>query len=137
MNDKIKLYEYSLKTPSILSVGLAKVFGSKGLISLQYDLTDFSKLKFNVADGDINFINQNNKSKYFIKDRLFTVDEFNYTNFFIVDDMLKSGNIPPKSYLYDRIKATIINQRKLDILKSINKEILNDALKSRKYEVYN
>jgi hypothetical protein len=50
--------------------------------------------------------------------------------------MLKSGNIPPKSYLYDRIKSTIINQRKLDILKSINKEILNDALKSRKYEVY-
>ena len=86
--------------------------------------------------ASINFINQNNKSKYFIKDRLFTVDEFNYTNFFIIDDMLKSGNIPPKSYLYDRIKSTIINQRKLDILKSINKEILNDALKSRKYEVY-
>ena len=86
--------------------------------------------------ASINFINQNNKSKYFIKDRLFTIDEFNYTNFFIVDDMLKSGNIPPKSYLYDRIKSTIINQRKLDILKSINKEILNDALKSRKYEVY-
>ena len=87
--------------------------------------------------ASINFINQSNKSKYFIKDRLFTIDESNYINFFIVDDMLKSGNIPPKSYLYDRIKATIINQRKLDILKSINKEILNDALKSRKYEVYN
>ena len=86
--------------------------------------------------ASINFINQSNKSRYFIKDRLFTLDEFNYTNFFIVDDMLKSGNIPPKSYLYDRIKATIINQRKLDILKSINIEILNDALKSRKYEVY-
>ena len=86
--------------------------------------------------ASINFINQSNKSRYFIKDRLFTIDESNYTNFFIVDDMLKSGNIPPKSYLYDRIKATIINQRKLDILKSINKEILNDALKSRKYEVF-
>ena len=87
--------------------------------------------------ASINFINQSNKSKYLIKDRLFTIDESNYINFFIVDDMLKSGNIPPKSYLHDRIKATIINQRKLDILKSINKEILNDALKSRKYEVYN
>ena len=86
--------------------------------------------------ASINFINQSNKSRYFIKDRLFTIDESNYINFFIVDDMLKSGNIPPKSYLYDRIKATIINQRKLDILNSINKEILNDALKSRKYEVY-
>ena len=86
--------------------------------------------------ASINSINQSNKSKYFIKDRLFTIDESDYINFFIVDDMLKSGNIPPKSYLYDRIKATIINQRKLDILKSINKEILNDAIKSRKYEVY-
>ena len=87
--------------------------------------------------SSINFINQNNKSRYFLKDRLFTLNESNYINFFIVDDMLKSGNIPPKSYLYDRIKSTIINQRKLDILKDINQEILNDALKSRKYEVYN
>ena len=86
--------------------------------------------------SSINFINQNNKSRYFIKDRLFSIDESNYYNFFIVDDILKSGNIPPKSYLYDRIKSTIINQRKLDILKDINQEILNDALKSRKYEVY-
>ena len=86
--------------------------------------------------SSINFISQNNKSRYLIKDRLFTIQESNYTNFFIVDDFLKSGNIPPKSYLYDRIKSTIINQRKLDILKSINTEILNDALKSRKYEVY-
>jgi len=86
--------------------------------------------------SSINFINQNNKSRYFLKDRLFTLNESNYINFFIVDDMLKSGNIPPKSYLYDRIKSTIINQRKLDILKDINQEILNDALKSRKYEVY-
>jgi hypothetical protein len=86
--------------------------------------------------SSINFINQNNKSKYFIKDRLFIIEEFNYTNFLIIDDILRSGNIPPISYLYDRIKSTIINQRKLELLKNINKEILNDALKSRKYEVY-
>ncbi len=84
----------------------------------------------------INFINQNNKSEYFIKNRLFTIEEFNYTNFFIIDDILRSGNIPPISYLYERIESTIINQRKLNLLKNINKEILNDALKSRKYEVY-
>ena len=86
--------------------------------------------------SSIDFINQNNKSKYFIKNRLFTIEESNYVNFFIVDDILRSGNIPPLSYLYERIKSTIINQRKLNLLKNINKEILNDALKSRKYEVY-
>jgi len=86
--------------------------------------------------SSIDFINQNNKSKYFIKNRLFTIEESNYTNFFIVDDILRSGNIPPISYLYERIKSTIVNQRKLNLLKNLNKEILNDALKSRKYEVY-
>ena len=86
--------------------------------------------------SSIDFINQNNKSKYFIKNRLFTIEESNYTNLFIVDDILKSGNIPPISYLYERIKSTIVNQRKLNLLKNLNKEILNDALKSRKYEVY-
>ena len=86
--------------------------------------------------SSIDFINQNNKSKYFIKNRLFTIEESNYTNFFIIDDILRSGNIPPISYLYERIKSTIVNQRKLNLLKNLNKEILNDALKSRKYEVY-
>jgi len=86
--------------------------------------------------SSIDFINQNNKSKYFIKNRLFTIEESNYTNFFIIDDILNSGNIPPISYLYERIKSTIINQRKLNLLNNLNKEILNDALKSRKYEVY-
>ena len=86
--------------------------------------------------SSIDFINQNNKSKYFVKRRLFSVEEPNYNNFFIIDEILKSGNIPPKSYLYDRIKSSIINQRKLNLLVSINKEILNDALKSKKYEVY-
>ena len=86
--------------------------------------------------SSIDFINQNNKSKYFVKRRLFSVEELNYNNFFIIDEILKSGNIPPKSYLYDKIKSSIINQRKLNLLKSINKEILNDALKSKKYEVY-
>ncbi len=86
--------------------------------------------------SSIQFINQQNKSTYLSKNRLFTVEDSQYINFFIVKDILKSGNIPPISYLYDRIKSTIINQRKLQLLQSLNKEILNDALKSRKYEIF-
>ena len=86
--------------------------------------------------SSIQFINQQNKSTYLRKNRLFTFEDSQYINFFIVKDILKSGNIPPISYLYDRIKSTIINQRKLQLLQSLNKEILNDALKSRKYEIF-
>ena len=68
--------------------------------------------------------------------RLYEIKDDQYINYFIVKDLLKSGNIPPLSYLYDRIKSNIINQRKIDLIQNINKEILNDALKSSKYEIY-
>ncbi len=86
--------------------------------------------------SSIDFINQRNKSNYIKVNRLFEVEDDQYLTFFIVKDILKSGNIPPLSYLYDRIKTNIINQRKLNLIKSINKEVLEDALKSSKYEVF-
>ena len=86
--------------------------------------------------SSIEFINQQNKSRYLLKNRLFTIEDSQYVNCFIVKDILKSGNIPPLSYLYERIKSTIINQRKLILLQDLNKEILKDALKSKKYEIY-
>lgn len=86
--------------------------------------------------SSIDFINQRNKSNYIKVNRLFEVEDDQYLTFFIVKDLLKSGNIPPLSYLYDRIKTNIINQRKLNLIKSINREVLEDALKSSKYEVF-
>ena len=103
----------------------------------------FAELKVNdsvwFAERDvissIEFINQTNKSNFMRVNRLYEIKDDQYINYFIVKDLLKSGNIPPLSYLYDRIKLNIINQRKIDLIKNINKEILNDALKSSKYEI--
>ena len=86
--------------------------------------------------SSIEFINQNNKSNFMRVNRLYEIKDDQYINYFIVKDLLKSGNIPPLSYLYDRIKLNIINQRKIDLIQNINVEILNDALKSSKYEIY-
>ena len=104
----------------------------------------FAELKVNdsvwFAERDvissIEFINQTNKSNFMRVNRLYEIKDDQYINYFIVKDLLKSGNIPPLSYLYDRIKTNIINQRKLNLIKSINKEVLEDALKSSKYEVF-
>ena len=104
----------------------------------------FAELKLNdsvwFAERDvissIEFINQTNKSNFMRVNRLYEIKDDQYINYFIVKDLLKSGNIPPLSYLYDRIKLNIINQRKIDLIENINKEILNDALKSSKYEIY-
>ena len=55
----INIFEYNISTPSRYSGGLAYIFGSKGLISVQYDLVNYQKASFDVGGGDINFINQN------------------------------------------------------------------------------
>ena len=57
----INIYQYNMSTPSKLSGGLAYVFGSKGLISLQYDYVNYQNASFEVGRGDVNFINQNKK----------------------------------------------------------------------------
>ena len=39
-------YSYNLYTPSVLDAGLAWTFGRKGLISLDYELVDYGRMKF-------------------------------------------------------------------------------------------
>ena len=50
-----------MSTNSMYSVGLAYIFGSKGLISFQYDHASYQNSSFDVGNGDVNFINQNKK----------------------------------------------------------------------------
>lgn len=87
--------------------------------------------------SSVEFLNQRNKIDYQRVNRLYEINENDYVSYFIVIEYLNSGNIPPLSYLYDRIRLNIINQRKINLIQQINKEILNDALKSNKYETFN
>lgn len=86
--------------------------------------------------SSIEFLNQSNKSNYFRTNILFEINSDEYVEYFFVKELLNSGNVPPISYLYERIKSIIINQRKIELLKNINNEILKDAIKSNKYEVF-
>ena len=149
LNENLVKYRY-IKVPND-NINISRIRRSIVRIN-EEDRSFLDSLNFQFADlklkdsiwyterdviSSLQFINQQNKSEYLIKNKLFTIEDSQYVNIFIIKDILKSGNIPPISYLYDRIKSTIINQRKLQLLQSLNKEILNDALKSRKYEVFN
>ncbi len=148
LNETLLKYRY-LKVPSD-NININKI--RRYIQRLSNDDRDFlDSLNFQFAELKVNdsvwfaerdvissieFINQTNKSNFMRVNRLYEIKDGQYINYFIVKDLLKSGNIPPLSYLYDRIKLNIINQRKIDLIKNINKEILNDALKSSKYEIY-
>ena len=59
-----------------------------------------------------------------------------YVNLLFIEDILEINNIAPKSYLLERIKSIIYNRRKISLIKQLNKDIINDAVKSKKYELY-
>ena len=148
LNENLLKYRY-LKVPSD-NINISRI--RRYIQRLSNDDRDFlDSLNFQFAELKVNdsvwfaerdvissieFINQTNKSNFMRVNRLYEIKDDQYINYFIVKDLLKSGNIPPLSYLYDRIKSNIINQRKLNLIQNINKEILNDALKSSKYEVF-
>lgn len=61
-------YSYSLRTPYRASFGAAYTFGKKGLVSVDYELADYSVMRFNQVHRDWSsedFVCQNWTNKYF------------------------------------------------------------------------
>jgi hypothetical protein len=51
-------------------------------------------------------------------------------------DRLDRGNVAPVSYLENTIGDIVFNQRKLEFLRSFDNDILQDAIKTKKFEKY-
>ena len=86
--------------------------------------------------NQVDFINYENEKKYVKKGQLISKRDSMYVNLLFIDDILQANSVAPRSYLTDRIKSTIYNNRKILLIKELNKEIINDAIKSKKYELY-
>lgn len=53
-----------------------------------------------------------------------------------VNDVLLRNEQAPLSYVKSTIEQIILNRRKLDIIKNLEKDILQDAIRSKKFEVF-
>jgi hypothetical protein len=53
-----------------------------------------------------------------------------------VTDVIDEKQPSPFSYIKPTLKEVIINQRKLELIKKIEKEITDDAIKNKDYEIY-
>lgn len=53
-----------------------------------------------------------------------------------INDVLLRNEIAPLSYVKPTIEQIILNRRKLDIIRNLEKDILQDAIKNNNYEVY-
>ncbi len=86
--------------------------------------------------NQVDFVNYENQRKYVKKRQLISKKDSMYVNLLFIDDILEANNMAPKSYLSDRIKSIIYNRRKILLINKLNKEVINDAIKSKRYELY-
>ena len=84
----------------------------------------------------IKFLNPTNLELYTKKSKFFEIQDTMGVYLFYVNNHLKKGDIPPRDFIYPTIKNIILNKRKLKFNKKFEKDILQDAIKSKYYEVY-
>jgi len=101
-----------------------------------YNLNDSLWITKRDFFNKVRFINYENQKKYLKKRRLISIKDSMYVNLLFIDDILEANNIAPKSYLSERIKSIIYNRRKILLIKELNIDIINEAIKSKKYELY-
>ena len=101
-----------------------------------YNLNDSLWITKRDFFNQVDFVNYENQKKYVKKGQLISKRDSMYVNLLFINDILQANSVAPRSYLTDRIKSTIYNNRKILLIKQLNKEIINDAIKSKKYELY-
>ena len=113
-----------------------KLIDSLSFQLASYNLNDSLWITKRDFFNQVDFINYENEKKYVKKGQLISKRDSMYVNLLFIDDILQANSVAPRSYLSDRIKSTIYNNRKILLIKELNKEIINDAIKSKKYELY-
>jgi len=84
----------------------------------------------------VTFITPENYSQYIQSGKAFEYSEDENVYFVKVNAVLGQNQESPLSYIEPTIRQVILNKRKLEYIKKIEKEITDDALKNNKYEIY-
>mgnify|MGYP005988117391 FL=1 len=84
----------------------------------------------------VSFLNQENLNTYIKKSQFFEIEDSLGVYLFFVKDYLKKDDYSPSEVLYPTIKNILLNQRKLQFNNQFEKDIIQDAIKSKTYEIY-
>lgn len=99
-------------------------------------LNDSVWVEMNQIYRKLPFINPDNRDTYISEGISFQKPDS--TNIYIVKikKVIDKNQIAPFEYLKPTLQQVILNIRKLELIKKFEKEITDDAIKNKKYEIY-
>lgn len=101
-----------------------------------YAFNDSIWVDINQVYEKLPFLNIENKNKYITSGSNFVYPDSTTVWLVKVNKVLPKDSPTPHEFLKPTIKQIIINNRKLELVYTLEKEITNDALKDKKYEIY-
>ena len=101
-----------------------------------YAFNDSIWVDINQVFEKIPFINLENKQKYISSGMNFQYPDSTTVWLVKINKVLPKDSPTPLEFLKPTIKQIIINNRKLELVRTIEKEITDDAIKDKKFEVY-
>jgi hypothetical protein len=111
------------------------------LDSLSFQFYDFllsDSIWLNRRDliNEIAFLSKQNPDQYLKKSQFFRVEDSLGVYLLYIKEFLDKGTTAPRSLVESTIENIIRNQKKIKFIKQFEKEILQDAIKSKNYETY-
>ncbi|MEZ0005776.1 hypothetical protein ABH942_001133 [Flavobacterium sp. 28YEA47A] len=114
-----------------------KFWDTYGMQFKSFVLNDSVWVEMNQVYRKLPFITPDNRSQYISAGK--TIEKQDSLEVYLVKvtNVLDKNQISPYEYIKPTLEQVILNKRKLELIKKIEKDITDDAIKNEKYEIYN
>ena len=77
-----------------------------------------------------------NDDEFLKRNQTWESEDQDYIHFLVIRDYLGSGEQAPIEYINDKIRGLVLSKRKLDYVKQVEQDVLQDALSQQQIEIY-
>ncbi len=142
---KLKYIHMPKEHPKFASIREKFLRGSKkdikalGDIAIQfknYAFNDTTWVDMNQVYRKLPFITPENRDKYISADISYQYPDSTDVYLVKVSKVLDRNQISPFEYIKPTLEQLIINNRKFELIKKFEKDITDDAIKNKDYEIY-
>lgn len=102
-----------------------------------FSLNDSIWIKVSQVSDKISAINPENKNQLLKKSNFLQLKDSLGVYLMQINDVLLRNETAPLEYVKPTIRQIVINKRKLEFIRELEKDITKDAIKNKQFEIYN
>ncbi len=114
-----------------------QVLDSMSIQFKTYSLNDSIWVRLNQVVAKIPSVNSSNSRELLKKSNFIQLKDSLGVYLMQIKDVLLRNETAPLAYVRPTINQIVINKRKLELIKKLEKDITKDAIKNKQFEIYN